>query len=200
MKIPTLQEAERLVAQAEEANPGPWGDHSREAAECARKIAQKCEGMDPQAAYILGLLHDIGRLFGVSHFGHISDGYRYMRELGYDDVARICLTHSFQYQDIEAYSGNFDVPEDTKKNMADELKSIQYDDYDRLIQLCDSLATATGVTFIEKRIVDVTMRYGFARYTIDKWKAMFELKDYFEQKTGSNIYEIVSDDMTLWGK
>jgi hypothetical protein len=58
---------------------------------------------------------------------------------------------------------------------------------------------ASGVILIEKRIVDVTIRYGFAKYTIDKWKAIFELKDYFEKKAGANIYEIVTDDKTLWG-
>lgn len=36
--IPTREEAERLLAEAESRNPGPWGDHSRIAAHCAEKI------------------------------------------------------------------------------------------------------------------------------------------------------------------
>ncbi len=200
MRIPTRIEAEELVRLAEERNPGLWGNHSRVAAECARRIAEKCEGMDSEAAYILGLLHDIGRHFGIKHLKHVWDGYQYMNELGYEDAARICLTHSFQYQDLGAYSGKVDVTEDIQTKLEEKLMSVTYDDYDRLIQLCDCLAMATGVTLIEKRIVDVAIRYGFAKHTIDKWKVIFDLKDYFERKTGANIYEIVSDDRTLWGK
>ena len=81
------------------------------AAYCAEMIARECEGMDPDKAYILGLLHDIGRRFGVRHLGHVSDGYSYMVELGYDEAARVCLTHSFQDQTTVVYIGNFDTTE-----------------------------------------------------------------------------------------
>ena len=54
--IPTREEAERLLTEAELLNPGPWGDHSRTVAHCAEKIAAACEGMDSEKAYILGLL------------------------------------------------------------------------------------------------------------------------------------------------
>ena len=42
-------------------NPGPWGKHCLTAAHCAEKIASACGDMDVEKAYILGLLHDIGR-------------------------------------------------------------------------------------------------------------------------------------------
>lgn len=103
--IPTRREAERLLREAEQNNPGPWGNHSRVAAHCAEKIAESCDGMDADKAYVLGLLHDIGRKFGVRHLGHVSDGYTYMMSLGYDEVAKICLTHSFNNQSTEEYNG-----------------------------------------------------------------------------------------------
>ena len=59
--IPARQEAERLLREAESCNPGPWGNHSRVAAHCAEKIAEACKDMDSEKAYILGLLHDIGK-------------------------------------------------------------------------------------------------------------------------------------------
>ena len=80
--IPTRTQAERLLREAEQCNPGPWGNHSRIAAHCAEKIAGLCEGLDAEKAYVLGLLHDIGRKFGVRHLGHVSDGYTYMMSLG----------------------------------------------------------------------------------------------------------------------
>ena len=85
---PTREEAEKLINEAEGCNPGPWGDHSRTAAHCAEAIALKA-GLDADKAYVLGLLHDIGRKFGKRHLGHVSDGYSYMMSLGYDDAARI---------------------------------------------------------------------------------------------------------------
>ena len=72
--LPTREEAERILAEAGKYNPGPWVNHSRVAAHCAEKIAEKCEDIDPEKAYIVGLLHDIGRKFGTRHLGHVSDG------------------------------------------------------------------------------------------------------------------------------
>lgn len=103
---PTRQEAENLLIEAGKSNPGPWESHSRVTAQCAEKIAAACRDMDTQKAYVLGLLHDIGRKFGVKHLGHVYDGWKYMLELGYDEAARICLTHSFNEGKIETYIGN----------------------------------------------------------------------------------------------
>ena len=77
---PTRDEALSLLAEAEARNPGPWGNHSRTVAHCAERIAA-LSGMDPDKAYALGLLHDIGRRFGKRHLGHVSDGYSYMMSL-----------------------------------------------------------------------------------------------------------------------
>lgn len=95
--LPTRMEAERLLEEAEKYNPGLWGNHSRVAAHCAEKIALGCEGMNPEKSYILGLLHDIGRKFGVSYLKHVSDGYSYMMSLGYDEVAQ-SVPHTFIQQ------------------------------------------------------------------------------------------------------
>lgn len=80
---PDRKTAEALLAEAEPHNPGPWGDHSRIAAHCAEAIAHAC-GLDADKAYVLGLLHDIGRRYGKRHLGHVVDGYRYMLSLGHD--------------------------------------------------------------------------------------------------------------------
>lgn len=72
------------------------------------------------------------------------------------------------------------------------LENTEYDDYDRLIQLCDAISFPDGPTFLEKRLVDVVMRRGFNELTILKWKSFFELKNYFDEKAGGDIYEIVN--------
>ena len=67
-----------------------------------------------------------------------------------------------------------------------------FDDFDRLIQLCDCLAGSEGVVDMEARMLDVKKRYGF--YRQDKWDTNLWLKACFEEKTGKNIYEIVKNE------
>lgn len=180
------------MTEAESCNPGQWGDHSRVAAHCAEKIAAACDGMDAEKAYVLGLLHDIGRKFGVSHMKHIWDGYTYMMSLGYEEVAKICLTHSFSIQNIHDYIGRFDIEDDKVRELEQALAATEYDDYDRLIQLCDSLAGSEGVLDIEERMNDAKRRYG--SYPQEKWDANLRLKTYFEKRAGRDIYEVVEKE------
>lgn len=187
--MPTRIEAEKILEEAEQCNPGSWGNHSRVAAHCAEKIAELCEELDAEKAYILGLLHDIGRKFGVRHLGHVSDGYTYMMSLGYDEVAKICLTHSFNNQTTKEYIGKFDVSDEELNLIKNTLAKADMSDYDRLIQLCDSLAGSEGVLGIEERMGDVKQRYGY--YPQEKWDSNIRLKKYFEEKAGKDIYEIV---------
>ena len=190
--MPTREEAEALLREAEKCNPGPWGNHSRVAAHCAERIAQECGDMDADKAYILGLLHDIGRKFGVRHLGHVSDGYSYMMSLGYDEAAKICLTHSFQSKVLTEYIGKFDTTEEELKMIQDGLETVALDEYDRLIQLCDSMAGAEGVLDMEERMGDVKRRYG--AYPQDKWDFNLGLKRSFEEKMGRDIYDVVEKD------
>ena len=190
--IPTRQEAERLLREAEKCNPGPWGNHSRVAARCAERIAEACEGMDPEKAYILGLLHDIGRKFGARHLGHVSDGYSYMMSLGYDEAARICLTHSFNNLTTDEYIGKFDTAEEELELIRSELRKAAVDDYDRLIQLCDAMAGSEGVMSMEDRMNDVKRRYG--SYPQAKWDSNLRLKAYFEEKAHRRICELTGKD------
>lgn len=183
-----------LLADAESCNPGPWGDHSRIAALCAERIAQAA-GMDPEKAYVLGLLHDIGRKFGIRHLSHVYDGYHYMMELNYPVVAKVCLTHSFNLPALDIYIGRTDITPDQVQELEGLLADVVYDDYDRLVQLCDCLAGSDGVVDMEERMLDVKHRYG--SYPQEKWDHNMWLKRYFEEKTGNDIYEIVKKQVVI---
>ena len=191
-EYPSRTIANDLLRNAEKLNPGPWGNHSRTVAHCAEKIALACGDMDSEKAYVLGLLHDIGRRFGVRHLGHVSDGYRYMSKLGFYEVARICLTHSFHNQSIEEYIGKFDTTEEERELIETTLTQVTMDDYDRLIQLCDAMAGSEGVLDIEERMNDVKARYG--AYPQSKWDTNMELKSYFETKAVRDIYDVVEKE------
>ncbi len=190
--LPTREEAEKLLKEAEICNPGPWGNHSRVAAHCAKRIALACGDLDSEKAYIFGLLHDIGRKFGVRHLGHVSDGYSYMLSLGYDEVAQICLTHSFNNQTTDEYIGKFDTSDVEYELIKNALAIVKMVDYDKLIQLCDALAGSECILDIEVRMEDVKRRYGF--YPKEKWNSNMALKKYFEQKIGKDIHEVVESD------
>ena len=138
---------------------------------------------------MLGLLHDIGRRYGDGHLRHVYYGWKYMQEQGFEDVARICLTHSFQIQGIDAYIGHRDIPADALEELTAALDAVVYDDYDRLIQLCDSIAGVDGPVDMAARMEDVRRRYG--SYPQDKWNRNFELKGYFEHWAGADLYAIV---------
>ena len=195
--LPTRKEAIELIKDGLLSNPGPWGKHCLTAAHCAERIASRCGDMDSEKAYILGLLHDIGRKFGTRHLGHVSDGFTYMNSLGYDEVAKICLTHSFNNHSIDEYIGRFDVTDDELVLIKTELAKVSFDDYDRLIQLCDSLAGADGVLDIEDRMGDVKKRYGL--YPQVKWDLNIDLMHYFEKKMKENIYTVCEKDSFVPG-
>ena len=115
-----------------------------------------------------------------------------MKSLGYDEAAKICLTHSFNNHTVEEYIGKFDVSSEELTLITQELAKTVYDDYDRLIQLCDALAGANGVLDIEARMNDVKQRYG--SYPQEKWDANIKLKRYFEEKMQQDLYLVCEKD------
>ncbi len=193
---PTKEKAEELIKIAKDRNPGPWVEHSYTAAHCAEKIANACK-MNSEKAYVLGLLHDIGRHFSIPGFGHIYYGYKYMLDLGYDEVARICMSHSFTTQSEKDYVGALDISDKEYEELKIILAEMVFDDYDRLIQLCDSLSGSVVMDMID-RMNDVERRYG--SYSKEKRAKNIGLKTYFEEQAGENIYKLVTDNKELWGK
>lgn len=183
--------AGQILDNAYISNPGLWREHSKTVALAARTIAEYVEGMEPEKAYSLGLLHDIGRIKGFSHMRHVIDGYRYLLDMGYEENARICITHSFPVKNINAYSGNNDCSPDDFMEISSLLREYEYDDYDRLIQLCDAVALPGRICILEQRLVDVAIRNGINEYSIQKWQAFLGLKDYFDKKTGTDLYTLL---------
>lgn len=127
MKLPTIIEAEKLITGAEQRNPGAWLGHSKTAAYCARAIAEQCDNLNADTAYILGLLHDIGRREDITDMRHIIDGYQFMKSLNYDNCAHICLTHSFPYKDIRSYNGQNDCTAEETEFITSFLDNIEND-------------------------------------------------------------------------
>ncbi|MEE1154135.1 MAG: HD domain-containing protein [Acutalibacteraceae bacterium] len=186
-----LAEAEKELQVAVGLNPGLWGNHSVSVAKNAQIIAENVKGMDSEKAYILGLLHDIGRRAGVTGIMHIFDGYNYMMSINEPAIARICLTHSFPSKNVNTYSGKYDCSPEQMEFLKSYINKIEYDSYDILIQLCDAISLPNGACIMEKRFVDVALRNGLSEYTLEKWKAFIKAKKYFDNLCNCNIYSLL---------
>ncbi len=189
--FPSREVAEKELEIAGQLNQGPWTEHSINVGLAAQIIAEKCSNLNPDKAYVLGLLHDIGRRYGTSARRHGIDGYKFMLEKGWDEVGRICLTHSFPIPDFDKEIGQNDMSDEESGFVRKYINDLTYDDYDRLLILCDSLADAQGFCMLEKRFVNTTRRYGTFPFTVERWNATFEMKEYFEKQMNCSIYDIL---------
>lgn len=102
------KEAKKELATGEKMNPGLWGQHSISVANNAKLIADRVSDLDSNKAYVMGLMHDIGRRSGIKGLMHTLDGYNYMMSINQPEIARICLKHSFPIKDIHTFFGKQD--------------------------------------------------------------------------------------------
>ncbi|MBQ7546786.1 MAG: HD domain-containing protein [Clostridia bacterium] len=187
MKL-TKEQAYRLLTEGLE-NPETIGyvPHSRYVGNLAAMIAQEM-GLDAQYAATLGYLHGIGRRIDPDN--HIYAGYRYLKSLGYDEYAFICLTHSFLNNDIECICGRLLPPE---SEGYDEVRAFvqahENTDYDRIIQTCDLLCLHTGGTTLRERIDDIESRKGTHAKSQYHREIAIAQKAYIEEKIGHSIYD-----------
>ena len=194
---PDRTEARKMLDAAYAINPGTWKEHCLNVARMAETIASRC-GMDPEKAYVLGLLHDIGRgeYKSWNQMHHVIYGYRQLLD-DYPEAAKICLTHSFGTKDIREYGDNVDLKcsDEDIRFINKYLETVEYDDYDLLIQLCDSMCLPEGITLLQVRLLDVASRYGVNEYILRRWKRFFEIKDYFDGLCGCNINSLFREEI-----
>lgn len=187
--FPALGEADSALEEASVMNAGPWVAHSKTVAFACRNLAGRCPNLDPDKAFLMGLLHDIGRRVGFCSERHMIEGYRFCMEKGWSGIAPICITHSFMVKDIHSAIGTWDVPEEDVNFVEKFLNDVVYTEYDLLVQLCDSVSMPTGCCLLEKRFMDVTRRYGLHAYTLKRYEALLDIKKHFEDRIGESIYK-----------
>lgn len=76
--------------------------HTQGIAFASRQIASRMSGMNPETAYICGLLHDYGKKYNEREIGrfHGLVGFQELNAMGLGLPARICLTHTFVDKNI----------------------------------------------------------------------------------------------------
>lgn len=172
-----------------------WVKHCIYVGRAAERIANKL-GLDYDYAKALGYLHDVGRK--VSHPKHAIEGYNYLMSLGHNEEARICMTHSFVENDIEAVAGGSLIDSPSYQFVNDYLGTHPCTLYDNVVQLCDLFCLDKGFTTVEKRMYDVVSRKGVHENSLYHWEKVKALKEKLESLMGCDLYSLfpeVKDDL-----
>lgn len=123
-------------------------------ANAAKKIAEQV-GMCPETAYVMGLLHDVTRVVNPRNqprLLHAITGYKFLIEMGYPELARICITHCFTIRGDRNVEKDFNdlSPENAElvKKVIDEICELPYTEWDLLIQLADTYANDYDTAYL----------------------------------------------------
>lgn len=194
MKL-TSEEARKILEKAkEEVEDIKWIEHSIFVGQIAGRIAkalnEKGHKVDIDKAIALGYVHDIGKYNDKFHKHEIS-GYNYMKELGYDEeYCNICLTHSYLNNDITCTAGGVPNPNEIPL-LTDFIGKHEYTIEEKLINLCDLMCPPGGKVFtIDKRLIDLIIRKGAHSNTQYHVMETYELKEYFDNLLGYNLYDL----------
>ena len=164
-----------------------WILHSIYVGLAARRIANEL-GVDEDFALTIGYMHDIGRM--INHKNHVIEGYNYLNDLGFHNVARYCMTHSFIDNIIFSTAGGGPKDRESYNIISNYLDKIRVNVYDNIIQLCDLFCLETGFTTFEKRILDITERKGVYSNSEEHYVNIMKLKSKIEFLMGKTIYEL----------
>ncbi len=191
--IPQKSEVLKILEKAKQnpRNEG-WVIHSIIVGDAAGRLAaalnKSGQKLDVDKITTLGYLHDIGKMVGP-YRDHPLNGYNYLKEQGYDeDYCRICLTHSFVNNDPYCMFSEFMNPE-IDGFVIDYVQKCQFTIEDKIITLCDHMVYEEIFT-LEKRMINVIMRHGVCDKTVERIKATYALKEYFDKLLGYNMYDI----------
>ena len=164
-----------------------WILHSLYVGRAAERIA-KSIGINSEKALIYGYLHDIGRM--INHNNHPIEGYNYLINLGFENEARICLTHSFIDNDINKTAGGGPKDKDSYDFINNYLLNHPHNVYDNIIQLCDLFCLETGFTTIEKRLLDISNRKGIYDNSLEHYQFALYLKSRIEKVLNFSLYNL----------
>ena len=171
--------------------------HSQNVARIAETIAQvieqKEDGSDKNnrkqfsadIAYAAGLLHDIGRCPKKD----------VLKKEGLEIPARIAMTHTYYgYPEIDRTEFWEELDDESTKITKKFMDEVELSDVDLLIQLADTMGHRLGVMTISDRFSDILMRHNI-RSAGEHLRELYRIKQYFDKKTGMNIYELFRDEI-----
>lgn len=195
MKLTSKKALEMLNDAKKKTITDLWITHSICVANTASVIAKELN-LDVEYAKTLGYIHDYGKAVG-DFPKHDINGFNYLKDLGYDEeYYSICLTHGYLNNDVMCAAGGIprDIPFRTEY-----IKNHKCSIYEKLICLCD-LMCAQEVIGIDKRLIDIIIRYGAYSNTQYHVKEVYKLKKYFDDLLGYNLYNLFPEMMNTLNK
>ena len=200
---PDLITAQKLfddVIKVRRKSPTPFSpqteklymEHCFSVAEIAAKIAAQTKVLSPAKAYVLGLLHDYGRIKDEQSekVFHGLVGYDYLNEYGYKEAAKTAFSHCFY--DPRLNLSMYRMQPTDYVRCREILKNMPFDDYDFLIQLSDILNDCGQSCTIEYRFDSVSKRHPLNQEVINQSiKRINQLKNYFDKKCQKNVYDLL---------
>ena len=199
----SITDAQEMISELKEHEislgraPETWytyHNHVYGVAEIAKVIASQIPTMDADHFYVMGLLHDICRTEDdrAQRFHGIL-GYEKLVSLD-EDVARICLLHSFPQNELPPYqecAKLFYYKEKDYQFVSDFIQQNTPREEDYLIQLCDGLANKDGFVTIEQRAAEIIERHTKLNVagSMDISKVN-EIKQHFDKKIKCDIYSL----------
>ena len=166
--------------------------HSMLVASAAKVIARRC-GMDSEKAKIYGEMHDIGKFNLEEHelYKHPLIGYNIMLN-DYPDIAMICLTHSFLTIDYDRIISFCRNDKEEADNIFNILKNVKYNDYIKLIQLCDKISSFDSYVTIGKKLQWYQEKQKISVGALDKrFAKLYTIKAKFDRMAGLDIYSLL---------
>lgn len=170
-----------------------YQEHAIMVGACASVIAAAC-GLDVKKAGIMGYCHDIGKLISdekIENTFHGLVGYEYFKSINEDELAQVCLSHSFpsknfNYEEYSSYG------KDNIIKAKSILESITLSDYDIILQMSDLLVCISGYVNLKTRMNYIEAVYNIEKKLIrKKYKNAIMLKKYIENKYHCNVYNLL---------
>lgn len=195
MKLTSKEALEMLKAARGKTITDLWITHSICVANTASIIAKELN-LDVEYAKTLGYIHDYGKAIG-EFSKHDINGFNYLKGLGYDEkYYSICLTHGYLNNDVMCAAGG--IPEDIHFR-TEYIKTHECSIYEKLVCLCD-LMCMQDMVGVDRRLIDVIIRYGAFPNTQYHVKEVYKLKEYFDNLLGYNLYKLFPDMMDSYNK
>lgn len=200
MTLPTREEAHKIVMSMGQDLPYVQRhymqcfSHYLRVAKNAEAIAKTLDHLDSEKAYIIGLLHDYGKVdeFRDKNMFHGLSGYKRLMAMGYDEAARAALVHSFFEKEKITPERYVSYSRKDILECAKLLEKTPFDDYDRLIHLADLLAMSTHAVTVEARFEYLAVTYDIDDELLrDKYVLACDLKKYFDDLCGCDVYDIL---------
>lgn len=175
----------KIFKEQEELYPSFTMSHSLAVAYVAKKIADKLK-LDSERAYIMGLLHDVGKK--VNPQNHLLSGYDYLKMKQVpEEIAGITLKHSFEFGNTE---NGYPLKATEKTVLSAYFSKYPYTIYDDIVCLADYYGLGNQVIPLEMRLLDLFYRYGSPQNLKGYIKNIYTLKKVIEEKMHCTMEEL----------